>query len=31
VLNLDPGKGPIKKADLRRELQSKKIPEIYSG
>jgi integrase len=29
VLKLDPGKGPIKKADLRRELDSNKIPEIY--
>lgn len=30
VLKLDPGKGPIKKSDLRRELESNAVAEIYT-
>jgi integrase len=30
VLHLDPGKGPIKKSDLRRELESNAVAEIYT-
>jgi integrase/recombinase XerD len=31
VLRLDPGKGPIKKSDLRRELESNAVAEIYTN
>jgi hypothetical protein len=30
VLHVDPGKGPIKKSDLRRELESNAVAEIYT-
>jgi integrase len=30
ALNLDPGKGPVTKKDFKRELHSRKVPEIYT-